>query len=817
MSLLDMKDYSPAARRYWWAITLLGWATLAYSVRALAAYDWPVLAQALGGAAVAAVVALFPVRIPGTKTSIAGGEIFIFLTLLLFGIHAGVLAAAIEGLVGSWRTSKRWTSRIGTPAMASVAMFTVGGGLTAVIGAAPANGMGKAVLLGALLVFGVLYFAANSLLTSTLIALKNGSAFAPFRWWRDLGWIAMAYMASASIAGLLFVSFERFGVPVLLVAVPLITMFLSSLHSYFQRKEADEQHMQELKASESRFHSAFTHAAIGMALVSTDGRFLQANKSYCDMLGYPAGELLAARLESAIHGEDIGSLRELVDKLVGGELPSVATEVRGRHKDGSIVWMALNISLARDWQTKTHNLIIQAQDISVRRLAEAQLYHNAYHDSLTQLSNRTHFNEQLNRAIARAQRHGDQRFAVMYLDFDRFKMVNDSLGHKAGDELLVHLARRLQSTLRPTDVIARLGGDEFAILLENVQRERDAVEFCERIQRELNRPFQLGEIEVSISASIGITFSTIGYQSAEQIIRDADIAMYKAKSKGKAQYALFDSSLHQHVASQLRLENELRRAIAQGQIFLQYQPIYALRAQRLVGFEALVRWRHPEHGLMDPSAFIPTAEETGLIVPLGNWVLTQACLQMRLWSETYQDASLRMSVNVSSLQLNQPDFVARVREALVQGQLAASQLTLEVTESVLMNNIEGAIPILEELRRMGVTLSIDDFGTGYSSLNYLATLPIDALKVDRSFVDRMTRDGHGNEIVKAIFKLGQALRKDVYAEGIETGTQLLLLQELGCEYGQGYLLSRPLDAGTVAPAMAGRLAAAAPADPATVH
>jgi diguanylate cyclase (GGDEF)-like protein len=405
----------------------------------------------------------------------------------------------------------------------------------------------------------------------------------------------------------------------------------------------------------------------------------------------------------------------------------------------------------------------------------------------------------------------------MYLDFDRFKMVNDSLGHKAGDELLVHLARRLQSILRPTDVIARLGGDEFAILLENVQRERDAVEFTERIQKELNRPFQLGEMEVTISASIGITFSTIGYQNAEQIIRDADIAMYKAKSQGKAQYALFDSSLHQHVAAQLKLESELRRALGQGQIFLQYQPIYALRDQRLIGFEALVRWRHPDRGLLDPSEFIPTAEETGLIVPLGNWVLGQACVQMRIWRDACQDASLRMSVNVSSLQLNQPDFVARVRDALMQAQLAASQLTLEVTESVLMNNIEAAIPILEELRRMGVTLSIDDFGTGYSSLNYLATLPIDALKVDRSFVERMTRDGQGNEIVKAIFKLGQALSKDVYAEGIETGTQLVLLQELGCEYGQGYLLSRPLDAETVKPSLTGRLEPVVAPEAATVH
>ncbi|HET9578610.1 MAG TPA: EAL domain-containing protein [Usitatibacter sp.] len=793
MAIFDMKDYSPAARRYWFAVVALGYAALAYAVHQVSEFDWPILLQVLGGAAVAAVVALFPVRIPGTKTSIAGGEIFIVLIMLLYGVPAGMLAASIEGLVASWRTSKRWTSRFGTPAMAALAMLFAGTLLETARAYMPANGWGRAAMVTSLLVFGVVYFAANTLLTSTLIALKNRAPVSPLKWWRSMGWISMAYMTSGSIAGLLFISFERFGVPVLLVGVPLITMFLSSLHSYFQRKEADEQHMQQLKASESRFHSAFTHAAIGMALVSTEGRFLQANKSYCDMLGRPAGELLASTLDETVHDEDVGSIKELVDKLLAGEIQSIATEVRGNHSDGTSVWMALNVSLARDWQFRTHNLIIQAQDISARRRAEAELYHTAYHDSLTQLSNRTHFNEQLNRAIARAQRHAEQRFAVMYLDFDRFKMVNDSLGHRAGDELLVHLARRLQSILRPMDVIARLGGDEFAILLENVQHERDAVQFTERIQKELNRPFQLGEMEVTISASIGITFSTNGYQTAEQIIRDADIAMYKAKSKGKAQYALFDASLHQHVAAQLKLESELRRALSQGQIYLQYQPIYMLRDQRLIGFEALVRWRHPERGLLDPGEFIPTAEETGLIVPLGNWILMQACQQMRLWCHAYDNPGLRMSVNVSSMQLNQPDFVARVRDALVQAQLSPSQLTLEVTESVLMNNIQSVIPILEELRRMGVMLSIDDFGTGYSSLNYLATLPIDALKVDRSFVERMTRDGQGNEIVKAIFRLGQALSKQVYAEGIETGTQLLLLQELGCEYGQGYLLSRPLD------------------------
>jgi diguanylate cyclase (GGDEF)-like protein/PAS domain S-box-containing protein len=794
MSLIDMQDYTPSARRYWWLVAFLGLLALGYSLTRVAQLEPVVLAQVLGGATVAAIVGLFPVRIPGAKTAVAGGEIFIFLVLLLFGAPAAVLAAAVEGAVASWRSSKRWTSRIGTPAMASIAMLACATLFDATRAQVLALGGNSGALLASLLVFAALYFAANTLLTSTLIALKRGAAIAPRRWLRDMSWMGLAYLTGASIAGVLFMSFEQFGLSALLVSVPLIAMFLSTLHFYFQHKEAEAQHVEELKESESRFHSAFTHAAIGMALVTTEGKFIQANKAFCEMLGRTSEELLAANLRELVNGEDLQALQDPVSKLVKGQLARVQTELRGVHRDGSDVWMMLNVSLARDWQFRTHNLIVQAQDVTARRRAEAELYHNAYHDSLTQLANRAYFVEQLNRSIARSQRHPEQRFAVMYLDFDRFKMVNDSLGHKAGDELLVSIARRLKSILRPTDVLARLGGDEFAILVEDLARQGDAVELTERVQKELAKPVQLGAMEVSMSASIGITFSTNNYQTSDQIIRDADIAMYKAKSKGKAQYAVFDSSLHQHVTAQLRLETELRRALGQGQIYLDYQPICSLRDRKLIGFEALARWNHPERGLLEPSRFIPVAEETGLIVPLGNWVITEACRQMREWRSIRNSADLKMSVNVSGLQLTHPDFVAHVGHALREGDMQPAQLTLEVTESVLMDGIENATSTLAALRELGVTLSIDDFGTGYSSLSYLATLPIDALKIDRSFVERMAVDPEGGEIVRAIFKLGSALNKQVFAEGIETGTQLALLEELGCEFGQGFLLSRPVDA-----------------------
>jgi diguanylate cyclase (GGDEF)-like protein/PAS domain S-box-containing protein len=794
MRVLEMKDYTVGAMVYWWTIVALGAVGIGFAAYATLLLPPSLLVQAAIGMAFAAVVGLFPVRIPGSKTALAAGEIFIFLILLLYGPAPAVVAAAGEGFIASCRMSKRWTSRIGSAAMIALSMLGCASFLEAVRSNLTFDGAGVALLLSALLGFALLYYASITLLTSALYALKSGSPFTPMRWLKKMGWMGFAYMASASVAGLLYLTFARFGLPVLLVAIPLIAMFLSTLHFYFQRRDADERHMEELRASESRFHSAFTHAAIGMALISTEGKFVHTNKAFCDMLGLANGELEEVELQRLVHGDDLEPLRELIDKMIAGKLTSAHTEVRGRHRDGSDVWMSLNLSLARDWQFRNYNLILQAQDITARRRAEAELYHNAYHDSLTQLHNRTHFMEQLNRAIARAGRVGPQhQFAVMYLDFDRFKMVNDSLGHKAGDELLVNVARRLKSVLRPNDLLARLGGDEFGILMEDMHTERDAVELTERIQREVQKPFQLGSMEVSISASIGITFGANGYESSDQIIRDADIAMYKAKSNGKAQYAIFDASLHQQVSMQLKLENDLRKALGAGQIFLEYQPICALRDRRLMGFEALVRWQHPERGLLQPSSFIPTAEETGLIVPLGNWVLTEACRQMREWRSLANSQNLGISINVSSLQLSQAGFVQLVRQALDAAQMHPSQLTLEVTESVLMDGINHAVDTLKELRAMGVTLSIDDFGTGYSSLSYLAKLPIDALKIDRSFVERMGT-GEDNEIVKAIFKLGQTLGKQVYAEGIETGAQLAMLQELGCEYGQGFLLSRPVGA-----------------------
>ena len=383
----------------------------------------------------------------------------------------------------------------------------------------------------------------------------------------------------------------------------------------------------------------------------------------------------------------------------------------------------------------------------------------------------------------------------MFLDFDRFKLINDSLGHSAGDEFLVQVSQRIQGSLRPHDTVARLGGDEFGVLVRHVEHERSVIGLAERLMDALRRPFLVAGTELTTSASIGITFSALGYTSPEDVLRDADTAMYKAKGAGKARYALFDASLHTEVANRLRLEGDLRRAIDDGRLSVAYQPVFALggvEPGRLAGFEALVRWQHPLDGNISPVSFLPIAEEAGLMVKLTDFVMHCACHQLREWQESDPAwATLTMNVNVSGHDISHPAFVARVTRAIVEAGLKPAHLCIELTEDILMSRLESALPFLSELRRMGVTLAIDDFGTGYSSLSHLSTLPIDCLKIDRSFVTRLEAGSNEAAVVRSIVLLGSSLGKAVVAEGIETDVQLQQLQEMGCEFGQGYLLARP--------------------------
>lgn len=546
---------------------------------------------------------------------------------------------------------------------------------------------------------------------------------------------------------------------------------------------------------DDRFRNAFDFAAIGMALVSSEGRWLQVNRALCKILGYTEREMVVTDFLTIIHPDDVNVAVDAIKRLRKGNSSIDQCEVRFQHKLGHKVWGLWSASLAGGSHVVSTPLVFQIQDITDRKRAEDQLHHEAMHDVLTGLPNRAMFTDHLDLAIARARRNEDRKFAVLYVDLDRFKVINDSLGHAVGDQLLKEVAVRLWKCVRAGDTVARFGGDEFVILLEEIYEESEAVDVAERIKGEFAVPFTLNGRDVFTTVSIGVASSWTSYHQSEGLIRDADAAMYRAKSLGKNRHEIYDSAMHAQVNDLLQMETALRLALERNELTVFYQSIVDLETFKISGFEALVRWRHPEKGLISPAKFIPLAEETGLIVDIGEWVLRDACQQMERWQKIFpSDPPLFVSVNLSSKQFTQPDLIERVTAIIAETKINPEGLKLEITESAVMDDVETATEMLKKLRALGVKLSIDDFGTGYSSLSYLHRFPIDTLKVDRSFIVNMSEDGENVEIVRTIVSLAQNLGMNVIAEGVETTEQLAALKKLGCEYGQGYLFSKPVDA-----------------------
>lgn len=432
------------------------------------------------------------------------------------------------------------------------------------------------------------------------------------------------------------------------------------------------------------------------------------------------------------------------------------------------------------------------QEISERQKVQEQLLHLAFHCILTGLPNRAWFMQRLETALQSVQENPQRRFAVLFLDCDRFKIVNDSLGHLVGDRVLVDVARRLESCLYPLETLARLGGDEFIVLLEDVDDVKEAIQVAETIQNAFAKPFQINEQEIYLNASIGIAIASHQYQQPEHILRDVDTAMYRAKELGKGRYQVFDANMHQMALVRLHLENDLRGAIARQEFYICYQPIVNLNTQAIFGFESLIRWQHPEKGNISPSQFIPVAEDTGLILPIGLWVLQQACQQLKTWQEQLSIPDLCISVNLSVKQFSQSDLIGCIDGILQEINLHGSGLKLEITESALMENRTTVQQVLTQLKKRHIRLGIDDFGTGYSSLSYLNRFPVDTLKIDRSFVRQMCQSPENLKIVQAIIALAHSLGMIAIAEGIETREQLEQLQALGCDYGQGYYFAKPL-------------------------
>ena len=567
------------------------------------------------------------------------------------------------------------------------------------------------------------------------------------------------------------------------------------------QKEAEE----ALRESQERYALAIRGANDGLWDWDVREGRIYFSPRWKEMLGADEKQIgsLPEEWFNRVHPEDVDGLKAAIAAHREALTPHFCIEHRMRHADGGYRWMLSRGAAIRDAAGKATRMAGSQTDITLRKIAEEQLLRDALHDGLTQLPNRVLFLDRLERSIARMQRDPAHQFATLFLDLDRFKIINDSLGHAAGDELLVAFAKRLSDVLRPSDTVARLGGDEFTILLEDPREPDDALGVAQRIITALKRPFILGTHEVYVTTSIGIALSATGYARPQDVLRDADTAMYRAKAMGKSCAQVFDVSMHARAVKILEVENDLRRAVDRNELELFYQPIINVATGRIKAFEALVRWRHPSKGLVPPVDFIPIAEETGLIIPIGRWVLNEACRQAAEWHRQFPGQLIDMNINLSGKQFMADDLVEQVMQAMRHSGLPARHITLEITESVVMDNPEKAIVMLQRLRDLGIQLNIDDFGTGYSSLAYLQRFPVNTMKIDRSFISRMTEGPENAEIVKTIVTLAHNLNMKVTAEGIETAEQLGQLRQLQCENAQGYYLSKPVMASSAADLLRG--------------
>jgi PAS domain S-box-containing protein len=590
-------------------------------------------------------------------------------------------------------------------------------------------------------------------------------------------------------------------------------VLLFDIYTVYQQREL-QRIRRRLGERERLFQLITENAADMIAVIDCDGQRLYNSPAYQTVLGYGPEELAATSSMDQIHPEDRARVLEAAEKARNtgrGE----RLEYRIRHKDGSWRFIESTASAIRSLEGETEGLVIVNRDITQRKRAEEKLDHLSFHDGLTNLPNRALFLDRLQRAITQARRHSDFRFAVLFIDIDEFKVFNDSLGHVAGDALLVQIAQRLAVCLRGADTIsrprlgdtggilsgestlARPGGDEFTVLIEELHDPSDTIRVAERVQQKLAVPFDLNGQEIVLTVSIGVAFSGNAGAEAQDVLGDAEIAMYRAKSAGKGRCEVFDHAMHAGAIKRLQLETDLRKALELNQFRVYYQPIVSLRNGQIVGFEALSRWQRPE-GLVMPGEFIAVADETGIILPMNRQLLYDACRQLRAWQALFpSDPPLTLNVNITPKQFSQPELASQIGKTLQETGLDPGCLNLEITETIAMADAQRSAVVLSELKALGVRLDIDDFGTGYSSLSRLQGFPVDTLKIDRAFISRIDTDPATHEIVRLIVMLAHGLHLKVVAEGVETQAQVDLLENIGCELAQGYFYSKPVAAETI--------------------